>query len=998
MRVIESADVYKAVADQPMNLIGFEDWFMESFLPGMFKGGTRHLAETFSLEIRSAYLRIWHEVYVTVSTEENRKHILGARSRIWPRQVESAAVFDQLVAPTCIAEEWIWCLRRLTGVYTTYGQCSAANEIALQRYCFEAVLPSITGCFTTLEVVGGSSEVDTERQRSCTIEIENRLEALFDCIPDGVKLAYDDVIRGVHEVPTLQRFSGETVLLPEPVVKSEGAMRAERFQKGWVPFTKCFAGILGIKDLNRMIGSGLRNTAQMLCQNDIQKNDGTYKSKVVVAAMLRMMSDNPPELQQDDDTLCKCLRIARAMIYLDDPNDTEGMDVEANWSRFLGDETIGHRDHMSIYWAQDKHIGLEAAPAVVQHLSHHHQPVRHAALRYALSLVEAANKWAQTRMLAELSGGGSEEFFVNSMNILQSAIDNMHDERKLKLRQQAATQRRSVAGGAEIEPSGEDAAFRQHIENQWTEVGLLLRFFTACVQYHNRPFQHFLRDQHTNPHKYNLILKAEEVLDALCSEGLTEIPTQRSNGVVKTMGLLLDFLCKSMQGPCETNQVLLATSECVMILQTIVTCDATDPGKEDQELATEEDARAFLAAQDLQCKAIDGLMSLLDGTEAEEVWDKMLPNIQVGEIVMRILSARPFAMPSLLSPPLPDPSLTPVWKSHWLGCVVDRCWFSMFPTNGFVQMASFVQSRGARRLEQHLHQAPPCLALLYKPSISSHDVLVGMKVTDKIGDALTDAMPELRQEAVEVEFRKVLKLWAFLRAAEDVDRYNNIERLRVETCAECAKEEEEELPFERIWGGKLVKKKLRELYRRVNCVEINRNGRVYRVHFPVPEICLQVSDMGYFRDHFEDQMDKVQPRDNPIAKAASLLCRLQDLADEMTHYRLLLSNPLTAKIVTMRGTIEYMPFYTAVVKTLIILLTYGSHENSYDGYRFWYIFLCILDYFQVLACLLFCTSYFIVVAPIEAVEDREPSIASDNKVQSKAKDPPALPPGEPFRE
>ena len=65
-----------------------------------------------------------------------------------------------------------------------------------------------------------------------------------------------------------------------------------------------------------------------------------------------------------------------------------------------------------------------------------------------------------------------------------------------------------------------------------------------------------------------------------------------------------------------------------------------NPGKEGQELETEEEADAFIATQDLQIRAITCLMSLLDGTTAEEVSEKMLPNIQVHDMVVGVLSAR----------------------------------------------------------------------------------------------------------------------------------------------------------------------------------------------------------------------------------------------------------------------------------------------------------------------------------------------------------------------
>ena len=78
------------------------------------------------------------------------------------------------------------------------------------------------------------------------------------------------------------------VELVQEAPKTPDVLRAERLQKGWVPFTEALAFKLGIKNMRRMIGVGIRNTARMLNQNDILALDGgaPRKARRVMLFML----------------------------------------------------------------------------------------------------------------------------------------------------------------------------------------------------------------------------------------------------------------------------------------------------------------------------------------------------------------------------------------------------------------------------------------------------------------------------------------------------------------------------------------------------------------------------------------------------------------------------------------------------------------------------------------------------------------------------------------
>jgi len=545
-----------------------------------------------------------------------------------------------------------------------------------------------------------------------------------------------------------------------------------------------------------------------------------------------------------------------------------------------------------------------------------------------------------------MHGKGSEDFFQLCMTTLDSSVRNMQEETRFKYRQAQAT-KRSGNNGLSLEQQKEGNAFVQRTDNKWVEIGLLLRMLTNCVQGHNLPFANFLREQHTNKQSFNLILKAESVLNSLVSEGLAELPTDRSIGVQNTIKALTELIGKCMEGPCDKNQVLLATSEFAMIIQQIVKCGSETTRRSWQQ--DPDDAKAFIKTQELQISGLYALLGMLDGTVEDEVAMKLLPNIQVHELLSECLSA--------------------------------GCWAYKFP-----RMAEMDSREGQSAIVQEMNKMKDIGEDFGKIGLSR-----GLDMVNKTADLSKsfvgmeigeDALPALIKSGMNLEFDKVLLLWTFLQAARDVDYANTTIEPMIEHTVNYHTNGQES------WGGPLVKRKIQELHKSVNSIEIFRGDRVFRLHFPVPSICLKVTKMSYFTDHFNLMMDSVQPRDNPSAKAASLLCRLQDLADEMAHYHMLLNHVFTNWLVKMRGHIEVMPFNIAAIKSILIIVTYGAHDSAYTTYdNVWYITVVFLEWVQVAACAAFCLSYFVVVAPTAAVEPREPSISVSNGSVNENDDP-----------
>jgi len=91
----------------------------------------------------------------------------------------------------------------------------------------------------------------------------------------------------------------------------------------------------------------------------------------------------------------------------------------------------------------------------------------------------------------------------------------------------------------------------------------------------------------------------------------------------------------------------------------------------------------------------------------------------------------------------------------------------------------------------------------------------------------------------------------------------------------------------------------------------------------------------------------------------------------MSHYGNLLSNVVTRKLVYSRGYLEEIPFYVAVVHTVLVVTTYGSHEAAFSQYDWARATLEVVQSLHIASCAAFCVSYFVIIAPVESEDPRE---------------------------
>ena len=145
-----------------------------------------------------------------------------------------------------------------------------------------------------------------------------------------------------------------------------------------------------------------------------------------------------------------------------------------------------------------------------------------------------------------------------------------------------------------------------------------------------------------------------------------------------------------------------------------------------------------------------------------------------------------------------------------------------------------------RDLADHMYQAR------FWPSLyrSLYDKAPGGGYDKSIAKLMRMESPELYdliQTGKELELQKATLLYTLIQTVQDADNSPQ------QTISKMENEAIEDIGMQ-VWGGEeLVATKRRILAERAGTIEVNKNGTVFRVHFPIPEICLRVGAMDYFK-------------------------------------------------------------------------------------------------------------------------------------------------------
>jgi len=197
----------------------------------------------------------------------------------------------------------------------------------------------------------------------------------------------------------------------------------------------------------------------------------------------------------------------------------------------------------------------------------------------------------------------------------------------------------------------------------------------------------------------------------------------------------------------------------------------------------------------------------------------------------------------------------------------------------------------------------------------------------------------------------------------------------------------------------LPKGKFAAFKKQTERVEIIKDEQVYRVYFPVPDICESLLDLPYFQEHADELMQDI-PRDNPTRKAVDLASRFQQLSDEMLHYKgLLESTTWVETMIKNFTTIDAIQFRLAMLQIFIAILFYGEKSEPFVHYYYVPQFMIYLLAVALLVATTVRIAFYVIVeAPVESwtaevVEHRYQELEDDPNCAVAEKDAlPYLPP------
>jgi len=689
-------------------------------------------------------------------------------------------------------------------------------------------------------------------------------------------------------------FNFEGEMMDEP--NNAGPKDNDLFKNGFQTFLADFAKTLGIADLKRVLGVGIKNLARMLTLDDVPDTNPVQTYREVIFRIFEVLISRPPELK--DPLLVDMLRMTRAIVYMDDPRDPEGLNQDEAWNDYVADRPPKKSEpqRQMVEWVQTKVNELGGIVAAGQAINHPVGPVSIAALRFGITLMEQGNKTAQTCLLKNLIESQNDSFFWKFSDYFSKACIAIKEWRvhlKKKVLAAELTSRRSAKGGsgggavqsANIEPDAVELATMACLK----DVSLALRFLQLSMEGHYLGFQNLLREQESNRVSYNILNSSTELLSVL--EASLQFCFENKNSTIFPLFVqLLEFMTESMQGSCFPNQCDLSSNQSAMVYDRILktTSFASNAEFDDQILKTGTSGEPITirsAKCILRSSLVTTIVSILEDNYDLKLGQRMLSNIDASALGALIVSVY----------------------------------------DGFY-------------IEDEL-ESDSVLQVMENSDMSEADV-------DEDGvkeHALqTYCLLKYLQDRESPELGPVYFTMKGLKAKKDI-------------YAECTK-----------W---------------TTSIEVARNHwtaspdsdpvAMMRVHFKIPDFCLQIQTRDVFKKHCEKTMLAI-PRSNPVEKVLKMLGQLNTLTHEMDHMYGLVSNTTmyseyidTKLIVERCDWIQNKPLLFALITMASLTLFYGEHDDPYGETKYvMQVFTNLMAAIQFgFACIWACT-FYLIQAPI----------------------------------
>ena len=499
---------------------------------------------------------------------------------------------------------------------------------ATADYVFKYVLPFVTA------VLGDQYDPDTAPpiRRLLAITVSNLVVKLSTSsfAKAGYQRYIDGFMKIVEEKGLIQLDDEEeddSPVVPNKII----------FKEGWGVFIQEFAKVIGIADLKRVLGAGIKNLALMLSKNMIPDSRPLMSFRQIVFRMYDTLAKQPKELKAALST--DLLRIARAMVFVEDPIEPEDEErIATNWGLFIvdGPPEKSEPARANFKYVQAKYANLQAGGAVAVCLAIPDPPTAMAAVRLGMTLLEHGNFDAQMALLKFLQRTQNSEFFYRLSCNIKEGCNHVKDWMKfVRTQKEMATRRTKRSGGAMNAVNPAAAAMGG--------TCITMRFLQMMCEGHNLEVQDFIRDQNSNSISYNLVGEAIVLLTQIALAFRFAI----DNRVMDLFPMLIqvmDFITETMQGSCLANQDECSSNAAMSTYSSLIQeCKYINgEGSEDEDTVTV--AGEDMTIRMIKCEVKTAVMTLLFSILEENYEDRITthftsniqPSMLLDDIIMSL--------------------------------------------------------------------------------------------------------------------------------------------------------------------------------------------------------------------------------------------------------------------------------------------------------------------------------------------------------------------------
>jgi len=355
---------------------------------------------------------------------------------------------------------------------------------------------------------------------------------------------------------------------------NERVTPAKYFKEGWSVFSARFAGALNIEaPFTRQLGLGLRDLSLILTSKYTEPMypPSPERSNTFIPTPRHVMFKlfetlQTKELRSGDERgspelARNLLRVARCAIYLDDPHlprpegfmetfPSSAATIKDYWCMYKYDKNMVKMEDSAktLSWVQNKYVGLGAHKVLNGMMSHHHPPVRTAALRFGMACLEGQCRLMQNAMLEDIQENRNHDVIASFFTMIVSCRTSM---KKFLVVYEAGTSSTCNAKMVDIDAFDFVSHKEMMVETKHT-LSLLIMFMNR-----NLDTKNFIREQTGNAQKYDLLSEVGNLLEVL-HDAMSLSLFEWTPTLTSLLDRALGFVAAATEGPCSGNQLALS--------------------------------------------------------------------------------------------------------------------------------------------------------------------------------------------------------------------------------------------------------------------------------------------------------------------------------------------------------------------------------------------------------------------------------------------------------